>query len=151
MAPVSEVKSLAQEYTTPSYQDEAPSAETATKDVATDPTIAHAAATELDSASLPIQTIAAPASNGIANANVADDAANAVGESHWDNTNSNDLSMSQEWVDVKAEAEHAPARATNSQSWADDHPEQTEVGTTTVYCTSDPRTNTTFAVHSCLR
>lgn len=31
--------------------------------------------------------------------------------------------MSQEWVDVKAEAETA-APATNTQSWADDHPEQ---------------------------
>jgi hypothetical protein len=61
---------------------------------------------------------------------VADDAANAVAESHWDTSNQ-ELSASQEWVDVKAteateatEAEAAtPAPAANTQSWADDHPE----------------------------
>lgn len=60
---------------------------------------------------------------------MADDAANAVAESHWDTTN-NEMSTSQEWVDVKpAEAVEAdaaapaPTRVTNTHSWADDHPE----------------------------
>ncbi|KAF4460936.1 hypothetical protein FALBO_12276 [Fusarium albosuccineum] len=130
----SKVKSLAQDYKTP--YDEAQPAEgeaDAAKDIATDPTVAHAAATELEAgdASISSTSVQPSSSNGLANASVADDAANAVAESHWDTTN-HELSASQEWVDVKpaeaVEAEAAaaaPAPATNTQSWADDHPEQT--------------------------
>jgi hypothetical protein len=76
------------------------------------------------------QAAAQPASNGIANAKVSDDAANAVAESHWD-TNT-DLTMSQEWVDVKVPRDPSEtdtglqatlAGGSNTQSWADDHPE----------------------------
>ncbi|KAF4967522.1 hypothetical protein FSARC_4907 [Fusarium sarcochroum] len=128
----SKVRSLAQEYKTP-YDDAQPAegdAEQA-KDVGTDPTVAHAAATEIEAGDTTAPVATEPSSNGLANASVADDAANAVAESHWDTTN-NELSTSQEWVDVKpAEAVEAdtaapaPTRVTNTQSWADDHPETT--------------------------
>jgi hypothetical protein len=86
---------------------------------------------------------AEPASNGLANAAVADDAANAVAESHWDTSN-HDNSISQEWVDVThpvestegsaepsaeapaeapAETPAEPATEAKKQSWADDHPD----------------------------
>ncbi|KAF4447710.1 hypothetical protein F53441_8788 [Fusarium austroafricanum] len=130
--PFSKVKALAQEYKTP--YDDAQNAEGSTeqpKDIATDPTIAHAAATEIEAGDTAAPVVAEPSSNGLANASVADDAANAVAESHWDTTN-NDLSASQEWVDVKpAEAVEAdaaapaPTRVANTHSWADDHPEAT--------------------------
>ncbi|RSL97861.1 hypothetical protein CEP52_010650 [Fusarium oligoseptatum] len=125
----SKVKSLAQEYKTP--YDEAPAAEgeAAPAEVVSDPTVAHASATEIEAGdvSAPVEAVAQPSSNGLANASVADDAANAVAESHWDTPNQ-ELSASQEWVDVKAteatETEAAaPAPAANTQSWADDHPE----------------------------
>ncbi|KAF5018216.1 hypothetical protein F66182_9812 [Fusarium sp. NRRL 66182] len=127
----SKVRSLAQEYKTP-YDEPQPaeSGAEAAKDIGTDPTIAHAAATEIEAGDTVAPTAPEPSSNGLANASVADDAANAVAESHWDATN-NDLSTSQEWVDVKpaeaveAEAAPAPTRVANTQSWADDHPETT--------------------------
>ncbi|KAL3595164.1 hypothetical protein FPOAC2_09486 [Fusarium poae] len=128
----SKVKALAQEYKTP-YDDAQPIEESAEqpKEVVTDPTIAHAAATEIEAGDTVLPTITAePSSNGLANASVADDAANAVAESHWDSTN-NEMSTSQEWVDVKpAEAVEeaaapAPTRVANANSWADDHPEAT--------------------------
>ncbi|KAK2928819.1 hypothetical protein FoTM2_011682 [Fusarium oxysporum f. sp. vasinfectum] len=127
----SKVKALAQEYKT--HFDEPQPAEgdaEHVKEVATDPTIAHAAATEIEAGdtAAPVVTEPSSTSNGLANASVADDAANAVAESHWDT--SNDLSASQEWVDVKpAEAVEAdaaaPTRVANTHSWADDHPETT--------------------------
>ncbi|KAM5345727.1 hypothetical protein ACJ41O_011588 [Fusarium nematophilum] len=128
----SKVRVLAQDYKTPYEEPQAAEGEAEpTKEVASDPTIAHAAATEIAAgdAALPVDPATQPSSNGLANASVADDAANAVAESHWDTTN-NDLSASQEWVDVKpAEAtepeQAAPAPVANTQSWADDHPEQT--------------------------
>ncbi|KAH6966816.1 hypothetical protein EDB82DRAFT_347424 [Fusarium venenatum] len=128
--PFSKVKALAQQYKTP-YDDAQPIEESAEqpKDVVTDPTIAHAAATEIEAGDIVLPTATAePSSNGLANASVADDAANAVAESHWDSTN-NEMSTSQEWVDVKpAEAVEeaaapAPTRVANANSWADDHPE----------------------------
>ncbi|KAF7550400.1 hypothetical protein G7Z17_g5755 [Cylindrodendrum hubeiense] len=119
----SKVRSLAQEYKTPFYPEDGQPTEA---EAVSDPTIANAAATEIAAgdAALTAGPTDQPASNGLANASVADDAANAVAESHWDTTNNtNELSMSQEWVDVKAETE-AAAPVTNTQSWADDHPEQ---------------------------
>ncbi|KAH7146404.1 hypothetical protein EDB81DRAFT_856812 [Dactylonectria macrodidyma] len=121
----SKVRSLAQEYKTPVYPDESQPTET---EAVSDPTIANATVAEIEAgdAALSSGPTPEPAHNGIANASVADDAANAVAESHWDtgnNSANNELSMSQEWVDVKAETETA-APAANTQSWADDHPEQ---------------------------
>ncbi|WZH42458.1 uncharacterized protein QYS62_003453 [Fusarium acuminatum] len=126
------VRSLARDYKTP-YDDAQP-AEVDTEhnqNAVTDPTIAHAAATEIEAGDTAAPAVPEPSSNGLANASVADDAANAVAESHWDTTN-NEMSTSQEWVDVKpAEAVEAdaaapaPTRVTNTHSWADDHPETT--------------------------
>lgn len=129
----SQIKALAGGYKT-SY-DEPQTQVESTQEPATDPTVAHASATEIDAGdAVPISNAAAePASNGLANAGVADDAANAVAESHWD-TGRDELSASQEWVDVKpTEATEAKAAApaptaSNTKSWADDHPEQTNEG-----------------------
>ena len=69
-------------------------------------------------------------SSAPSNADVADDAANAAGESQWDT--GNDMTGSQEWVDVKISREPSEtetglaataAAPSNTQSWADDHPE----------------------------
>lgn len=111
-----------------------------TKDTpASDPTITHAGLTEIDEGSTK------PFTNGHSDetstaqvnssADVADSAANAAGETQWDseptshNTNNN-LAESQEWVNVPrdpAETETGlaatPAAPSNTQSWADDHPE----------------------------
>ncbi|RYP10826.1 hypothetical protein DL764_000448 [Monosporascus ibericus] len=100
--------------------------------VTTDPTVAHAGLTEIDSTSA-----AAPLTNGHtestpdtpANADVADNAANAAAESQWDANN--DVSPPQEeWVKIPrnpTETETGltatPAETGNVQSWADEHPE----------------------------
>jgi len=129
-----QVKHLAEDYKTP--QAEAPGHETGT-----DPTIAHASATEIDAgdAPAPVDNKVESATNGIANIQVADEAANAVAESHWDNGNEASA-ISQEWVDVTipkdpAETETGltatPAAAANTQSWADDHPETAPVAAAT--------------------
>lgn len=54
--------------------------------------------------------------------------ANAAAEANWDNNN--DLSASQEWVEVPRDTAETdtgvtatPAANTNTQSWADDQPE----------------------------
>jgi hypothetical protein len=129
----SAVKTLAQNYKTPFYAEGAEAPETTpAQQVATDPTIAHATANELEAGDVPAingQAVEAVADK-LANSHVADDAANAVAESHWDT--GNDMSISQEWVDVKVPRDPAetetgvtatPAAPSNTQSWADDHPE----------------------------
>ncbi|OIW27197.1 hypothetical protein CONLIGDRAFT_417354 [Coniochaeta ligniaria NRRL 30616] len=107
-----------------------------TKDIpASDPTITHAGLTEIDEGSTK------PFTNGHSDettttkvnnaADVADSAANAAGENQWDTEHtSNNLAESQEWVNVPrdpAETETGlaatPAAPSNTQSWADDHPE----------------------------
>lgn len=130
-ATFSTVKTIAREYKRPSASEPP-----ATEDVATDPTIANATVNELEAESKesPVQA-APPVTNGTPNAQVSDEAANAVAESHWDA--SNDMSASQEWVEVPrdvSETENsapsapvaaAPAAApAKNQSWADDQPEQ---------------------------
>jgi hypothetical protein len=99
----------------------------------TDPTLAHAAFTELDAAPLAslangheestVDTSSIPQNSGIG-----EDAANAAAESNWD-TNA-DLTASQEWVDVSRDGAETEtgitatiAAPSNTQSWADDHPE----------------------------
>ncbi|KAL7934830.1 hypothetical protein V8C35DRAFT_299920 [Trichoderma chlorosporum] len=129
------VKSLAQNYNAPAFTEAAAEAQPAAE-IASDPTIANEAATEI-AAGDGILTNGhevvepEPASNGLANADVADEAANAVAESHWD-TGNHDTSISQEWVDVGAipaeptEPEATAEAATpdaKKQSWADDHPD----------------------------
>ena len=127
----STVKALAESQTsTPNDAPHASDTETPA-DIGTDLTVANASATELDAGDAkPLNggTIGSK-TNGISNADVADDAANEIGESQWD---VNDISASQEWVDVKiprdpAETETGleatPAKIGNTQSWADDQPD----------------------------
>lgn len=99
-----------------------------------DPTIANEAATEIEAGDGPLtnghghgHAEAEPASNGLANANVADEAANTVAESQWDTSNP-DMSISQEWVNIPkptdAEASvDSSALDAIKPSWADDHPD----------------------------
>ncbi|KAM0459321.1 hypothetical protein ACHAPV_005503 [Trichoderma viride] len=123
------VKTLAENYTAPSHAE--PEAQTAAEAVS-DPTIANEAATEIEAGDGPLtnghgHAEVEPASNGLANANVADEAANAVAESHWDTSNQ-DMSISQEWVNIPKPTD-AQTSADSSAldaikpSWADDHPD----------------------------
>ncbi|KAI1777544.1 hypothetical protein F4818DRAFT_317347 [Hypoxylon cercidicola] len=102
----------------------------------TDPTIAHAGLTEIDTtgATAPLtngHTESTPVSAFPENADVADSAANAAAESQWDAANDLSASASQEdWVKVPrdpAETETGltatPVSAGNVQSWADEQPE----------------------------
>lgn len=102
----------------------------------TDPTIAHAGLTEIDTtgATAPVtngHTESTPASAFPENADVGDSAANAAAESQWDAGNDLSASASQEdWVKVPrdpAETETGltatPVSAGNVQSWADEQPE----------------------------
>ncbi|KND94339.1 hypothetical protein TOPH_01258 [Tolypocladium ophioglossoides CBS 100239] len=130
----SNVKVLAREYKTPFDTEAAQPAEAEpAKEVASDPIMANAAATEIDAGNTALvngQASESPAANGIVNTNLSDDAANAVAESHWDGDNN--TSISQEWVDLKVPRDPTetetglavtPAAATNTQSWADDQPD----------------------------
>lgn len=113
-------------------EEETPSVETTSHPVETDPTIANAGLTEIDEPT----TIAL--SNGHAetyenqgapqNSGFGDGAANAAAEANWDQNN--DLSTSQEWVEIPRDAAETdtglvatPAAPSNVQSWADDQPE----------------------------
>ncbi|KAI1325934.1 hypothetical protein F5Y16DRAFT_253303 [Xylariaceae sp. FL0255] len=133
-----QIKELAIAYVSPYASTEAvpeaaESAVETTAPVETDPTIAHAGLTEIDSTGA-----TAPLTNGHAeeptasafptNADVGDGAANAAAEHDWD-TNNN-MSASQEWVEVPRDPtetetgiQATPAAASNVQSWADDQPE----------------------------
>lgn len=137
--PDSEVKQLAIAHASASLEGAAqaePEVEVETKEtpVETDPTVANASLTEIQEGS----DVALANGHGEEHAatatipatDVADNAANAAGESQWDA--GNDMTMSQEWVDVKAPREPSetetgiegtPAAPANTQSWADDHPE----------------------------
>lgn len=100
----------------------------------TDPTVAHASMTEIDGGTAIALTNGhasegeeAPTSAHPPNADVANGAANEVAESQWENTG---MTMSQEWVQVPrdpAETETGfaatPAAPANTQSWADEQPE----------------------------
>lgn len=120
--------------------------ETSEYPIQSDPTIAHASLTEIDTetvtslanghdAATPEPTPGVPQNSGID-----EGAANEAAESHWDSNV--DLSASQEWVDVSLMRESsetdtgltatlaAPSNtqgwaAPNTQSWADDQPEET--------------------------
>ncbi len=109
---------------------------------ATDPTVANAGMTEIDAGTDTALTNghleeAPNNTTHIANADVADEAANAAGESQWDTGNGLSLSTSQEWVQVPHDPvetetgfEATPAAANVTPSWADDQPEaQPEVPT----------------------
>ncbi|OTA53293.1 hypothetical protein K449DRAFT_220592 [Hypoxylon sp. EC38] len=110
----------------------------------TDPTVAHAGLTEIDTTGTTIQLTnghseSTPVSGLPENAAVGDNAANAAAESQWDANNDLSASGSQDWVQVArdpTETENGlaatPASPGNVQSWAEDaqnHAEnhQTEV------------------------
>lgn len=114
----------------------ASSAEATQYPVETDATIANAGLTEID----------APATSALTNGHeevyeahaipqnsgFGDGAANAAAEANWDA--SNDLSVSQEWVEVprapvetETTATAPPPSTSNVQSWADDQPDAPEV------------------------
>lgn len=128
------MKKLANDYETPFQAENTQTSESAPiPNIETDQTIANATVTELEAAPAPMSngSSTGTATNGLANASVSDGAANAMAESQWDSAN-NEMSMSQEWVDVKVPRDPAetetgleatPAAAGNTQSWADDHPE----------------------------
>jgi hypothetical protein len=122
------VKELASEYKAALFTEEGTSA----PEPATDPTVAHASGTEIAAGDAEHVNGASVATmtNGLSNMQVSDEAANSVGEGHWDTNN--DMSISQEWVDVKVPRDPAetdtglqatPAAGMNTQSWADDTPE----------------------------
>lgn len=104
--------------------------------IETDPTVAYAGLTELDTgaSAAPANGHAGstPATGIPASADVGDDAANAAAESQWDPA-SNDLSASvtqEDWVKVPRDPtetdtglDATPAAAGPVQSWADDQPE----------------------------
>lgn len=119
--------------------DASPAVETAEYPIESDPTIANAGLTELDE-----PTVAA-AVNGHSTVHEVDGipknsgfggegGANAAATQKWDSQN--DLSTSQEWVNVSAREvtetdtgiTATPAAPSNVQSWADDQPDSpTEV------------------------
>ncbi|KAM4059202.1 hypothetical protein HRG_007936 [Hirsutella rhossiliensis] len=127
----SNVKTLAREYKTPFYPETAPPAESEpAKELASDPTMVNAAATELDAgdSALVNGQAAEPSANGITNASVSDDAANAVAESHWDCENG--TSISQGWEELKDPRDPNvtdpglnATPAPNTHSWADEQPD----------------------------
>jgi hypothetical protein len=122
-----------------------PAVETAEYSVQSDPTIAHASLTEIDTETVTSlanghndkateTTLGVPQNSGID-----EGAANAAADSRWDSNA--DLSASQEWVDVSpmretSETDTGPTAtlgapsnsqgwaAPNTQSWADDQPEE---------------------------
>ncbi|OTB16219.1 hypothetical protein K445DRAFT_34346, partial [Daldinia sp. EC12] len=104
----------------------------------TDPTVAHAGLTEIDSTGATVQLTnghtesTSTSTHGVPeNADVADDAANAAAESQWDANNDLSASISQEeWVKVPRDPTETetgltatPVSAGNVQSWADEQPD----------------------------
>jgi len=113
-------------------EEEGTVVETTEYPVQSDPTLANAGLTELDEPSV-TQVNGTHEANfeiqGVPqNSGFGDGAANAAAEANWDN--SNDLSASQEWVEVPRDASETdtgvtatPAAPSNVQSWADDQPD----------------------------
>ncbi|PQE33139.1 Transcription factor CBF NF-Y histone domain-containing protein [Rutstroemia sp. NJR-2017a WRK4] len=110
--------------------------------VQTDPTIANAGLTEINdpTTAAMINGETEPTSeeaSGVPANSTFGEGANAAAEANWDNNN-NDLSASQEWVEVPRDAAETetgvtatPAANANTQSWADDQPEAPASATAT--------------------
>ncbi|TDZ39662.1 hypothetical protein C8035_v005453 [Colletotrichum spinosum] len=130
------VKAVSQAYKGP-YEDVPVDADSSAPEPVTDPTVANATVNEIEAGEDVAvtnghteQQIESPA-----NANISSGIGNAAGDK-WDQGNDNSLSLSesQEWVSVPRDvnetetgAEVTPAAVSNTQSWADDQPEQPEV------------------------
>ncbi|KAI1078526.1 hypothetical protein F5B20DRAFT_204576 [Whalleya microplaca] len=122
-----------------------------TEAVGTDPTVANAGLTEIDTAGgtahLTNGHTESPAPSGFLplNAGVTDDAANAAAEAAWDASNDLSASISQEeWVKISRDLTETetgltatPAQAGNVQSWADDQPDNLPEQTATPTETND--------------
>lgn len=99
--------------------------------VQSDPTIVHAGLTEIDAEPATIALANGHESNeipGVPKNSGFGDEGNAAAEANWDGAN--DLSTSQEWVEVPRDAAETetgltatPAAPSNTQSWADDQPD----------------------------
>lgn len=101
--------------------------------VQSDPTIVNAGLTELDDPSATAMTNGHGSHEvqGIPQNSSFGEAGNTAAEANWDNAN--DLSASQEWVEVPRDATETdtgltatPAAPSNVQSWADDQPDVVE-------------------------
>lgn len=122
-----------------------PTVETAEYPGQSDPTIAHAGLTEIETEMVTSlanghEDKATEPSSGVPqNSGIDEGASNAAADSHWDSNA--DLSASQEWVDVSLIRETSETdtgltatlaassntqgwAAPNTQSWADDQPEE---------------------------
>lgn len=116
-----------------------PAVETTEYPTQSDPTLAHAGLTELNEPTVSSITnnhgdaSAETTEAGIPqNSGIDEGASNIAAETHWDTTANNDLSMSQEWVNVNVPRDIAetdtgftatPAADHNKQSWADEQPD----------------------------
>ena len=115
--------------------EETVAAETREHPVQSDPTIANAGLTELDDPSTTIRNgNGSPEAQGVPQNSSFGEGGNAAAEANWDNAN--DLSTSQEWVEIPRDANETdtglmatPAAPSNVQSWADDQPDIVEVRT----------------------
>ncbi|KAF5874465.1 uncharacterized protein Bfra_004474 [Botrytis fragariae] len=113
--------------------EETAQTEVAEYPVQSDPTIANAGLTEIDdpvtsALSNGHQAPTFEEAQGIPQNSAFGEGGNAAAEANWDNNN--DLSTSQEWVEVPREATETdlgvnatPAAPSNTQSWADEQPE----------------------------
>jgi hypothetical protein len=112
---------------------EVPATETADYAIQSDPTMTHAGLTELED--LTISNVHAKEQAEVAQSGLPQNASlgegNAAAETRWDSSN-NDLSASQEWVDVSVPRDLAEtdtgitatsAAATQPQSWSDEQPD----------------------------
>ncbi|KAK2053582.1 hypothetical protein LY76DRAFT_553747 [Colletotrichum caudatum] len=129
-----QVKAASKAYKSP-FEEATAETETAAADAVTDPTIANATVNEIEAENAAVingqveHTTETPS-----NANIISGSGNAAGEK-WDQAADNSMSLSQEWVSVPrdvaetetgVDATPATAAASNTQSWADDQPEQHE-------------------------
>lgn len=113
--------------------DEANAETEASAEVGTDLTVAHATTNEIEAGDA-TQVNGGPVASAISsidNLKVTDEAANAVAGSHWDSTKEASASQDSEWVEIPRDPTETdtglnatPAANANTQSWADDHPEQ---------------------------
>lgn len=113
--------------------EETTQTEVAEYPVQSDPTIANAGLTEIDdpvtsALSNGHQAPSFEEAQGIPQNSAFGEGGNAAAEANWDNNN--DLSASQEWVEIPREATETdvgvaatPAAAPNTQSWADEQPD----------------------------
>ncbi|KAK2004288.1 hypothetical protein LX36DRAFT_650070 [Colletotrichum falcatum] len=129
-----QVKAASKAYKSPYEEATAETETAAAAEAVTDPTIANATVNEMEAENAAVTNGQSEhATEAPSNANITSGSGNAAGEK-WDQAADNSMSLSQEWVSVPrdlAETETGvdatPAAASNTQSWADDQPEQHEV------------------------